>query len=417
MTEAWRNGGDTIKDKIKSVADYIAPAFRSGIEHAISVIKQLAPSLGREISIASIKIATEILKGAAGALSQLRYGVPVGGWDFKPVAPPAGTFSAGNVDIQDITDLVDYLKQPTIAEMKPYNPLPEKGWQELIDLLKTMPDTMTAKALAMSYPEIATRITPRELDPLNLSSTIGGLGTTFENNALSMSALTTTNEHLFVALTKNTEALDENTSSSAPFTDFDASALGPQLLSQFFSGQGNELISSLAGPGAAGVVSSTVTGGITGMAEKGLVTAAGEAFALAGGWPAILASVLLKVFLPALGDLLTSIFGKDDLRGRSAGAGAFAYANGGIARTPQMAMVAEHGPEVILPVSSAGAMGGVFPVDASIRIDGLSVSGEDADEITYKFGQEIREAQEYASRQLARQLKQGMVKREGMERY
>jgi len=443
MTAAWQNGGDTIKDKIQSVADYIAPAFRSGMEAAIDTIKELAPSLGREIGRASTKIAAEILKGAVGALTQVRYGVPIGGWDFQSVAPPAGTFNAGNVRIEDITQLLDYLKKPTIAEMAPYSPLPEKGWQELIDILKTMPDSYTAKALALSYPELAARLSPRALDPFGLvSSSIAGLGSTIDQTisnldvltklreAGGVSAITTSGESSAVADTSfidtlwssfvdavngNTDAVNGNTDAiSGQGSGGLAQGIG-KAVGSFV----NKGIDSVVG-GVEGVLISAVTEPITAALTDYLGPTMDKIGTLAGKVLHIF-DPLVFLFNQGL-DVLTNLLGGPDYnQGRYTGAGAYqvaSYATGGIAATPQLAMVGEAGPEIIMPMSSLGSLGGGVAVNsAGVSINGdINVSVDDGQDVGAAVVEEIARHEEITTRQIARSLQQGMVKREAMER-
>lgn len=369
MTEAWKNGGDTIKDKIQSVADFIAPTFRSGIEEAIDTIKELAPSLGREIGIASTKIAGEILKGAYGALSQLRYGVPVGGWDFQEVAPPAGSFASGNVRIQDITDLLKYLKTPTVAGMASYNQLPEVGWQELIDLLKTMPDTLTAKALAMSYPEIASRVTPHSLTPFGSGQAIGTLSSIVSD--------------LSFAVKENTDVL-LNPPPPSPATE---GGLG-EAASGFMKQVGDQMLGSLES-----TLFSAITDPVTSALDKYLGPTSNKIGQLTDR--------VLRLFdFPmsginaALGWAVDLMGGPSYTQGRYTHEGAYAYAGGGDSGG-----------------GDGGGAGG-FHIHGNLEVNGY----RDGEEVGAAVIEEIQRHEEISTRVTARSLKRGMLKREAMER-
>ena len=427
ITEAWQKGGDTWQEKLKNVwTTQLGPMMESGLQGLIDSIGTYTPKIASTMGDLGAALIPAFAKGIWEGMKSLGAKMDTYLWEgMKQWIPSDQDWASMLHSWTENQKNVDYYGSMFGPRFTPGPSLPDQSakWQTLAGL-----PPLPGQTIAPPGP-IPWDMAPATSSTAPLLSFGGGAfwQPFLSSSEALLSAQTVLNEEAdllrntvkteIAKVQANQKAIEDKIAETNKFT----ADLTSQLATQFVGGQGGQWISDLLGPGAASVISGTLSGltsetGVANIAESGLGAATETAFAAAGGWPAILASVLLKVFLPALGDLLTSIFGSEDkLRGRSASTGAFAYANGGIARTPQLAMVAENGPEMMLPVSSAGSMGGTS-IDASVHIENLSVAGEDADEITYKFKQEIREAQEYASRQMARQMKQGMVKREAMER-
>jgi len=140
-----------------------------------------------------------------------------------------------------------------------------------------------------------------------------------------------------------------------------------------------------------------------------------------------LVSAALKFFQPVI-DILTFIFDilarvlgyqEQYNEGRSTAPGAYqyAYATGGIAATPQTALLAERGPEMVIPFNRIQYGTQPMNVTSSVQIEHMEINGvKDAEDAGSRAVEEISRYEEATTRQMARSFEQGMLKREAMER-
>ena len=494
ITDAWKSAGDTWQEKLKAVTATFAPIMEQGLKALGDKIRELSPSIASSMGDLGATLVPAFLRGFWEGIKQF---VPTFGREVpSSILPQPGAEKEYLKGIwtmpslireRDITQLADYLQKHA------GQPLPEE-YQVLLKTLSRMPETFTVKKLALKYPDLAELITPRPLTPFeerNLS--LGGTEDTLQQNSLALGKLADATTGLAVDFSHSTDELTQQIDALTNATETNTDAINTNTDSQTKPGGLAQAIGS----------------GLQGLIQKGTD-------ALIGGLEGTLISAITDPLTSTLSDLLAPTeqrvkgvleqFGKrwfgpllsivnvglDALRDilgvpetrryRSVAQGAFSYAQGGIARTPQLATLAERGPEIVLPlrgmesitkglpesatlpvhVTTSGmesvtkglpesatlpvhvttsGMESVtkglpeppallarttvmttpqsigYSVQAPVQIGTISVAGyNDGEEVAQVLAEEIRQVQEFASRQLARQIKQGIVKREAMER-
>jgi len=217
------------------------------------------------------------------------------------------------------------------------------------------------------------------------------------------------------AINGNTEAVDANTEANGG-KEPNAFANGIGKAVGSFVSKG---IESMVG-GIEGVLIGAVTEPITGALADYLAPTMDKIGVFAGKVLHFF-DVFIDLFNKGLDVFIDLMGGKDYEQGRYTGEGAYqvhSYGMGGIAATPQLAMVGESGPEIIMPLSAAGSMGGYgdVSVESSVNIEHIEVNGSDGEAAGEEIAQEISRHEELTTRQIARSMQQGMLKREAMER-
>ncbi|MCD6417826.1 phage tail tape measure protein [bacterium] len=449
LTQAWTNAGDRIEDRITAVANQIAPIFEAGIEKAISALEAMIPrfaEVGAKVAGAFVKAIAEgvgvgitrLVGRAVGSalsglgladLSKSQLGRAL--FPEEQVKELERLRSPGLITEKDIAslnrflDLVQPLKLAT-------EDLPEK-YRTLIETLTKMPMEMTMRKLAEEYPLIEKRITP---PPIGMtpapSASIAGLSDIVDQNSLALGKLADATNGLATDLSGTTDqfvkAVDASVAATEANTDAVTENTNAKTESSFWSQAGKSLANwgtqlvqkgeeQFLG-GIESVLLSTVTDPITGALETYLAPTMTKIEHLGGA--------LFHIFDPVMAifnrglDVLTDIFGGAPYEeGRYTGRGAYqyAYATGGVAVTPQIARLAEAGPEIVLPLNGQGVSGGALAINsAGVHVDTIEIHGAEGEEAGDAVVEELSRYEEMITRQLTRSLQMGMLKREAMER-
>ena len=458
ITEAWKTGGDTWQEKMRSVWDtQLRPEMEKGLASLDKLVAKWIPKIADTIGTLAQSVVIPVFKGLLAGIWNL-FSLAFKGWrtgiDYVLV-------SFGDLIINAFLSLFDKVKKMVVSFVNTIisglNHLPGID----IGLLGGAPASLTPEqsaqlqqqwALSAGLPSStsAGAITSSSEPILGLS--FGALGEVFtssaEANLAAQIELTRQITH-FQDMVRNKmdEANPAQTGSGSGITDFfgdiwrsfidaingnteavdaNTEATGGEGGNSFANGIGKAVgsfvskgIESMVG-GIEGVLIGAVTEPITGALADYLAPTMDKIGVFAGKVLHFFDPLIL-LFNKGLDVFIDLMGGKDYEQGRYTGEGAYqvhSYGMGGIAATPQLAMVGESGPEIIRPLSAAGSMGGYgdMSVESSVNIEHIEVNGSDGEAAGEEIAQEISRHEELTTRQIARSMQQGMLKREAMER-
>ena len=428
VTQAWEEGGDTWQEKLRNVWETkLRPVMEEGAASLGDAITSAFPVITKAIGTLAEEVVTPLLIGLTKGVGDLIWKA-LQGWaapfiwfgnavvdvftsigrrieEFFTVTVRNSIFNAINAIIRGLNHL-PFVNIAPLEIAQPTSPI------EAVTTTGTTVEDV-ARGFGLSLPGPAAEPAPAAGALPFASSAISGLGGRVQGLESALNA--------YIDATRvNTDAVAENTDAVSTNTDAieDQSKGGA---SQGIVGWVSSLVQKgedkLAGDIESALIN-MVTEPITNALETYLAPTATKIGHLAGRLVHFF-DPIVYLFNQGL-DVITALLGGPNYNeGRYTGAGAYqyAYATGGIAVTPQIARLAESGPEIVLPLNASGG-GGLAIQSQGLTVEGgISVYGvSDGEEAGDAIVAELARYEEMTTRQMARSLQMGMLKREAMER-
>jgi len=383
ITEAWQEGGDTWQEKLKNVWDtQLRPVMEEGLASIKQAIVDWTPKLAKAMGTLASEMVVPLATGLAQGIGDLFKTAGEGWWAAinKYIGAPVANFFGKTLPEHAKGFALNTWGWLTKREYGPQGLAISPDWM--------LPEGMSIEPLYQSPLQPALPPLPQPAPAAHIPST------------REVDMLRTEVEQLREATEDNTAAVTENTSarSSSSFWSQAGKTLvdwGVQLIQK----GGQQFLGSLEG-----VLIGAVTDPVTEALKNYLGPTMTKLEQFAGSTLHIL-DPLVAIFNRGL-DVLTDIFGGPPYtEGRYTGAGAYQYAYAGGASAPMAASASGY---------SAAPWGGVN-AESSVHIEHLEIHGPRED-VGDEVVAELARYEEMTTRQMARSLQMGMLKREAMER-
>ena len=214
VTEAWKTGGDTWSEKLRTVWEQkLLPTFRTGLEGIVDAIKNYAPTIAEAMGGLAVDMAGAFFEGF---VKKFNMGLGIGS---RPGATSAEGFreevwkTLSNIRASDVNSLLDYISKHDVTSMS-----------QLPSHYRSMAETIASASPGASLADVS-------LAPALIDSIRGLITTTEENTEATRNSTLTTEENIRALTGGGTETSPWLSEPVGSMVSSSASWLGGTLLS------------------------------------------------------------------------------------------------------------------------------------------------------------------------------------------